>query len=194
MDALRARVLGHTGEEKKKLQELIELQPYKKENYYEMAECYFHNADVDPAINKYRDALKLEEQFPRAYNHLAYCYAWKGQHSQALNACNRYLELEPTANAYDSYGDIYMHAGEYAKAIEMKREAIRLQPDHYWASRNLAFINILQGRYKDAESALSPCSGKRKTPQRRRNVTRHWDFCTTGKGSCNEGEICATRD
>ena len=187
VDALRARVLGHTGEEKKKLQELIELQPYKKENYYEMAECYFHNADVDPAINKYRDALKLEEQFPRAYNHLAYCYAWKGQHSQALNACNRYLELEPTANAYDSYGDIYMHAGEYAKAIEMKREAIRLQPDHYWASRNLAFINILQGRYKDAESALKSLLGKTEDTSKKAQCYSALGFLYYRKGELQRG-------
>jgi serine/threonine protein kinase/Tfp pilus assembly protein PilF len=187
VDALRARVLGNIDDEKDFLHQLIELQPYKKENYYELAECYFHNANVDEAIPKYLEALKLEEQFPRAHNHLAYCYAWEGQHTLALNECNRYLDLEPTANAYDSYGDIYMHAGEYAKAIEMKRMAITLQPDNFWANRNLEFINILQGRYKDAERALKSLLEKAEDTSQKAQCYAALGFLYYRKGELQRG-------
>ncbi len=64
------------------------------ENLYELAESYFHTADVDEAIGKYQDALSLDSDFALAYNHLAYCYSWKGEHVLALAAARRYLELD----------------------------------------------------------------------------------------------------
>jgi len=189
VDALRARVLGNIDDEKKYLQELIGLQPYKKENYYELAECYFHNANVVEAIPKYLEALNLEEQFPRAHNHLAYCYAWEGEHPKALATCMRYLELEPSPNAYDSLGDIYMHAGEYADAIEMKRRAIQLQPDNFWANRNLAFINILQGRYKDAESTLKSLLEKAEDTSQKAQCYAALGFLYYRKGELQRGRL-----
>ena len=95
---------------------------------YELAESYFHTADVDEAISKYQDALSLDNKYELAYNHLAYCYSWRGDHAQALVACRRYLELDPSANAYDSLGDAYMQGGNYAKAEEMKSKAMQMDP------------------------------------------------------------------
>ncbi len=154
VEALLARVLGNLLYERDQLLKLIERQPYNKENYYELAECYFHTADVTEAIPKYLDALSLDDQFARAYNHIAYCYAWKGEHDRALEACKRYLELDKSANAYDSLGDIYMHAGDYARAKEMKQKAIEIEPHLSYARRNLGFIEILRGRNKAAEDKL----------------------------------------
>jgi serine/threonine protein kinase/tetratricopeptide (TPR) repeat protein len=154
MDALLARVSSQPFEERKHLQRLIGLQPFRREYVFELAESYFHTADVDDAILKYRDALKLDEGYALAYNHLGYCYAWKGDHPNALAALNRYLEIDKSANAYDSLGDIYMHAGEYAKAAEMKQRALQEDPGLYYAKRGLAFISILEGRQAAAEKQI----------------------------------------
>jgi serine/threonine protein kinase/Tfp pilus assembly protein PilF len=154
VEAFLARVFGKPFDERVFLQKLIGLQPYKREYLYELAESYFHTADVDDAISKYQDALSLDNRYALAYNHLAYCYAWKGEHAQALEACRRYLELDGSANAYDSLGDAYMLAGDYAKAEEMKTKAIQMDPKMYYAGRNLAFIEMLRGRYKAAAERL----------------------------------------
>ena len=66
----------------------------------------------------------------------------------------RYLEVDHSANAYDSLGDAYMLAGDYAKAEEMKSKAIQMDPQMYYASRNLAFIEMLRGRNKAAAERL----------------------------------------
>jgi tetratricopeptide (TPR) repeat protein len=155
VEAFLARVFGKPFEERVHLLKLIGLQPYKREYLYELAESYFHTADVDDAISKYQDALSLDSRFGRAYNHLAYCYSWKGEHAKALEACGHYLELDGSANAYDSLGDAYMQAGDYAKAEEMKAKAIQMDPQMYYAGRNLAFIEILRGRYKAAAERLN---------------------------------------
>jgi len=155
VEAFLARVFGKPFEERVYLQKLIGLQPQKTEYLYELAESYFHTADVDEAIPKYQDTLSLDNRFARAYNHLAYCYAWKGEHALALEAWRRYLEIDRSANAYDSLGDAYMQSGDYAKAEEMKTKAIQMDPQMYYAGRNLAYIDMMRGRNKAAAERLS---------------------------------------
>jgi eukaryotic-like serine/threonine-protein kinase len=154
VEAYRARVFGIPFEERVWFQKLIGLQPYKKEYLYELAESYFHTADVDEAIPKYQDALSLDSNYGLAYNHLAYCYAWKGEHTRALTAWLRYFDLDRSANAYDSLGDAYMLAGNYAKAQEMKTKAIRMDPQLSYASCNLAYIAMMRGQNKVAAEYL----------------------------------------
>jgi serine/threonine protein kinase/tetratricopeptide (TPR) repeat protein len=154
VEAFLARAFGKPFDERVHLQRLRERQPYKREYLYELAESYFHTADVDEAISKYLDALSLDSNYDLPYNHLAYCYAWKGDHALALEACRNYLKLAQSANAYDSLGDAYMLAGDYAKAEEMKTKAIQMDPKIYYASRNLAFIEMLRGQNKAAAERL----------------------------------------
>jgi tetratricopeptide (TPR) repeat protein len=47
-----------------------------------------------------------------------------------------------------------MHAGDYEKAEEMESKAIQMDPQMYYANRNLAFIEILRGNDKAAEERL----------------------------------------
>jgi eukaryotic-like serine/threonine-protein kinase len=159
VEAFLARVFGMPFEERVQWQKLIGIQPYKREYLYELAESYFHTADVDEAISKYQDALSLDNKYELAYNHLAYCYSWRGDHAQALVTCRRYLELDPSANAYDSLGDAYMLGGNYAKAEEMKSKAMQMDPQMYYAARNLAFIKIRCGRNKAAAEYLKSFLG-----------------------------------
>jgi tetratricopeptide (TPR) repeat protein len=154
VEALLARAFGEPLKERDYLLKLIGLQPYKEEYLYDLAESYFNTADVDDAITKYQDALRLDPFYALAYNHIAYCYAWKGEHARAIEACKRYLKLHQSANAYDSLGEIYMLAGDYGKAEEMKKQAISMDPQIYYASRNLAFIEMLRGQYKAASERL----------------------------------------
>ncbi len=154
INALLARVSGKPFEERVQLEKLLGLQPHRKEYVYELAESYFHTADADEAAAKYMEALKLDDKYALAYNHLGYCYSWKGDHPRALRAMTRYLELDPSPNAFDSLGDAYMSAGEYAKAFDAKRMALDQDPSLYYAKRTLAFIEILQGRNRDAEQRL----------------------------------------
>jgi eukaryotic-like serine/threonine-protein kinase len=159
VEAFLARVFGKTFEERVYLQKLIELRPYNRDYRYELAESYFHKADVEQAIGKYQDAISLDNKYSRAYNHMAYCYAWKGDHTRAVEACLRYVDLDRSANAYDSLGDIYMLAGDYKKAEEMKLKAIQKDPQIY-SSRNLAYIEILCGRNNAAAERLSSLIAK----------------------------------
>lgn len=154
VEAFLARVFGKPFDERVYLQKVIGLQPHKKENLYELAESYFHTADVEDAIAKYQDALNLDRYYARAYNHLAYCYTWKGDHAQAIDAGKRYLALDQSANAHDSLGDAYMQAGDYANAKACKTKALSMDPKIFYAIRTIAFIDMLHGRNAAAAQQL----------------------------------------
>lgn len=154
INALLARVSGKIFEERVQLGKLIGLQPHRVEYVYELAESYFHTADVDDAINYYQQALALDESYALAYNHLGYCYAWKGDHARALQVLTRYLQIDPSINAYDSLGDAYMLAGDYDNAEIMKRKAADKDPRLYYARRSLVFLDIFRGRYRAALQKL----------------------------------------
>ncbi|HYK87574.1 MAG TPA: protein kinase [Acidobacteriota bacterium] len=154
VEAFLARVFGKPFEERVNLQKLIGLQPHRKEYKYELAESYFHTADADEAISKYLDALKLDDRYAQAYNHIGLCYAWRGDHARAIEALKKYLEFDRSPNAYDSLGDAYMMAGDYQKAAEMKARCLQQDPQMYYASRSLVYIDVLSGRNRAAEERL----------------------------------------
>jgi tetratricopeptide (TPR) repeat protein len=152
--ALLARASGNAPEERKYLLRLSGLEPFRKDYVYELAESYFHTAEVDAAQESYIKALRLDNRYALAHNHLGYCYTWKGQHDLAIGEFNRYLELDRTANAYDSLGDAYFHRGDYSRAADAKRKVLEMDSGLYYAARSLAAIGILAGRYGSAQRML----------------------------------------
>jgi eukaryotic-like serine/threonine-protein kinase len=191
VEALLARAFGDSLKERDYLQKLIEIQPYKGEYLYELAESYFHTADADEAIGKYQDALSLDPDYALAYNHLAFCYAWKGEHNQALESCTRYLKLHHSANAYDSMGEIYMLAGDYANAEQMKERAIQMDPQIYYASRNLAVIKMLRGQNEAAGERLDSLLAATDNKVRRTQLYAALAFLNYRKGDLGSAKaVC----
>ena len=152
--ALLARASLNAPDERVELQRLIEVEPTSKEYVFELGESYFHTADADEAKVQYERALRFEPEYALAHNHLGYCYAWTGDHRRALEHLMRYVELDRSANAWDSLGDAYMHAGEYAKAVDAKQRASAQGPGLYFARRSLVDIDILAGRLAAADRRL----------------------------------------
>jgi tetratricopeptide (TPR) repeat protein len=152
--ALLARASLSASEERTKLQRLIELEGSNREYIFELGESYFHTADIDDARQQYERVLRLQPDYAKAYNHLGYCYAWSGQHAAALRAFDQYLKLDKSANAWDSLGDAYLNAGEYANAASAKNKALAQGQNLYYARNSLAAIAILTGRFTQADLTL----------------------------------------
>lgn len=153
-EALFARAAGNPHEERTYLQKLVELLPHRKEYRYELAESYFHTADVDQAIPKYLDALELDAEYALVHNHLGLCYAWKGDHTLAIESMRKYLEIDRSANAFDSIGDAYLCAGAYEEAARYKSMAVQQDPTLNYARRSLPYIDVFRGRARKAEGQL----------------------------------------
>ena len=159
-DSLRATALGYTltGEPEKAIdcyEELISYLPAYKESFYELAEAYFRNVEIQEAINYYRIALTIDPDYSLAHNHLAYCYSARGQHDSALVHVKKYLALDSTTNAWDSYGDILIAGGKLDSARWAKNQGLRRDSLRDYLYQGLAYINIEGLRFKEAEKNIN---------------------------------------
>ena len=154
LEALLARIDSRPRDERQFLGKLTEEFPFRKEYHYEFAESYFHCADSDEAIRHYTTALELDPKYSRAHNHIAYCYAWAGNHKLAEEHFQRYIQLDQTANAYDSLAAGYRLAGRYDEALSALERARELSPDLDYLYGNMARNYVLKGALSKASEAL----------------------------------------
>lgn len=154
INTLLARSEGKVFEERESLRRLAGRQAFRPEVLYELAESYFHSGDAAEAITHYQAAIGLDAEFARAWNHLGYCYSWLGNHAAAIHALTRYVELDNSANAYDSLGDGFLHAGLYEQGVEMKRRSVATDATSPYPKRQLAFALTFMGQYREAKELL----------------------------------------
>jgi serine/threonine protein kinase/tetratricopeptide (TPR) repeat protein len=154
LQALLARIDSKPSEERQYLGKLTEEFPFKKEYHYEFAESYFHCGDADEAIKYYAKALELDPNYSRAHNHIAYCYAWIGNHKRAEEHFKKNVQLSQKANAYDSLAAGYRLAGRYDEALSALERGAELSPNLDYLYGSMARNYILKGALSKALEAL----------------------------------------
>jgi tetratricopeptide (TPR) repeat protein len=93
--------------------------------------------DPKKAIEYLNNAIKLQPDYPRAYNVRGYAYDRLGQYQRAIEDYNEALRLKPDDSAtYINRGVAYFRLGQHQRAIEDYNEAIRLKPDNVSAYIN----------------------------------------------------------
>jgi tetratricopeptide (TPR) repeat protein len=165
LEAILARIDQNITLERSILRKMIGLQPQKKEFLFALAESFFHTADADLASIRFQQVLELDPDFALAHNHLGYCYSWKGEHDAAIASLERYLQLDGTANAYDSLGHGLMAAGKYDEARAAFQRSIDLDSSLEFTKYGLAFVEILQGRFQTAQNLLGQFIAESRSPQ-----------------------------
>jgi len=170
--ALMARVNFKPNEERQYIRQLIEAFPFKKEYHYELAESYFQCADADEAVKHYTQAIGLDPNYSLAHNHLAFCYSWMGNHALAEEHFKKYVELDATANSYDSLASGYMFAGRYDDAINAIERGKEIDPKLDYLYTNLARNFILRGSLQEAVKNIEEL--KKVTTREREKVNAHF--------------------
>jgi len=154
LEALLARIDSHASKERQHLGILTEAFPFKKEYLYEFAESYFYQGDAEEAIKHYSRALDLDPNYAKAHNQIAFCYSWIGNHKLAEDHFKRYVELDKTANAYDSLASGCMFAGNYKEAVETIEKGKELDPKLDYLYTNLCKNFILTGQLSKAAESI----------------------------------------
>jgi serine/threonine protein kinase len=154
-EALSARVSDDFQKEISILRKIYNRFPSRKETAYEVAEAYYRVCDIQNAIDYYKKALILDKDYALAHNHLGYCYTHRGMHEEAIKHFRIYLELDSTANAYDSLGDGYMVAGLLDSAQWALGNAIKLDSSLSYIYWSLFEVRIRQGKINEALSATN---------------------------------------
>ncbi len=93
----------------------------------------------------YREALRLQPNYPEAHNNLAILLRAKGDQAGAAQSYREALRLRPDyPEAHYNYAILLESRDSIAGALEHYREALRLQPGYVDAHNSLA--NLLKGR------------------------------------------------
>lgn len=152
--ALEARLKGDLRSAIRISKDIINLKPEDKEPPYNVAELYFQLCDIERAIGYYKQSLRHDSLFTSSINHLAYCYSHLGDHEKALRLFRRYVKIDSTANAFDSWGDGFLGAAKLDSAEWAKEEGIKIDSDLAYLYSSLAYINIRQGKFKKANENI----------------------------------------
>ena len=150
LKALEARIHRQPMEEREYLRQLIEAFPLSREYRYEFAESYFHCGDGEEAIKHYQEALRLDPDYALAHNHIAFCYAWIGDHPKAGGHFARYISLDQTPNSYDSQACGFMFSGQYNMAIAALQRGLQINPTVDYIHGRMATTLMLTGELSKA--------------------------------------------
>jgi len=84
-----------------------------------------------------------------AYKGLGSVYCEKKKYSEAIEACNKALQIDPKdAEAYNCLGSIYCIMKEYNDAISAFQKALAINPAYSVASDNLKLAKEAQSKAK----------------------------------------------
>lgn len=85
----------------------------------------------------------------------------EGDNSQAERLFLEVLKAEPRAiEAYNNLGVVYEHCGDYARARDMHRRALDINPDYVYSRGNLAIYLLRDGDVDGAERLVQPLANR----------------------------------
>jgi len=126
-------------------QKSIELYPTAEAHTF-LGWAYSFQGKYDDAIGECRKAIQLDPDFGNPYNDIGAYLIEKGRLEEAVP----WLEKAIEAKRYDSYcfphynlGRVWEAKGDWPKALEAYRQALKMNPDYTLASRALSRLQGL---------------------------------------------------
>ena len=137
--AYEHQMRGELNEAERLYKQSIELYPTAEAHTF-LGWAYSFDGLYDDAINECRKAIQLDPDFGNPYNDIGAYLIEKGRLDDAIP----WLEKATLAKRYDSYcfpyynlGRIWEAKGEWNKALESYKKALKLNPDYTLALRAL---------------------------------------------------------
>lgn len=141
--------------------ELINTDPQNLHYRLKLGNCYERIENTDKALECYRMILMENRDFVPAIRRLMYMYSYLSNKERDLELCKkgveyatRLIELTGNAEGYVERGNLYIDLYELEKAVEDCREAIKLDPDAYYAYNNLGCALLKLRRIDEAIEPL----------------------------------------
>ena len=116
----------------------------------------FKNGEMDQAIELFKRAAEVDENFYRAWAYLGMAYAQKEQLDPAIEAYRKCIDLAPAYHkAFNNIGELYRRKGLLDYAAMVFKMATEIEPNlsHYFYNLGITYTEI--GMHAQAEGALS---------------------------------------
>jgi Flp pilus assembly protein TadD len=148
------------------LERSIELQPDLPDAYLALGNAHARLGRVGDAIDAYRQALEVDEEFAAAHTNLGAAYLRQidsaadsdttaGQVQKAIDSFRTALELEPEdAETHANLGSALLQASQMSEARDEFEEALRLDPNLAEARVGMGYLYLLTGQAQEAVTYL----------------------------------------
>ncbi len=129
--------------------------PALAEAHNNLGLAYEAEANINAAIDHYKEALSLKTNYSSAYVNLGRAYYIGGDRRAAMENYMAALSFNPEkAEAHNNLANIYMQSGELQKASIHLAEAVRLKPGSLEITYNLASLSFELKHYGRAISGF----------------------------------------
>jgi len=119
--------------------------------YNNLGVVQFQKGDLDDAIKKYEQSLRLNPDYPEAHYNLGSALLQKGQIEEAIEHSRKALQLQPNdPDAHVVLGNAFMAKQDVDGAINQYAQALALRPDDSNAHYNLATALREKGEFEQA--------------------------------------------
>lgn len=117
-------------------------------------QLFFMRQEFNKSILSHKKAIELNPNTPEAYVGMGWALIYLDKPMEALEYMNKAVRLNPVLSPSDlqAFGIIYRMLGQYEKAIDMYKKALKKQPDNWRAYMGLALNYSLSGQDNKARS------------------------------------------
>ncbi len=120
-------------------------------DYYELGEKFLEQKQWEEAVTSYRQAIKLNQNFPWSYYKLGQALTQLQKWDEAITAYQKAIELNPNFSwSYHNLGNALFELQKWEEAVNAYRSFIKLNSDNYWAYHKLAEALVKVGEIDEA--------------------------------------------
>ncbi len=142
-------------------QQAIRLDPMDKRAYYELGNLYRAFGAYEDALGLYRKQLEIEPRHTSSWKGIALAHLAMGDEEKATAALNRARDIrgateELTQDLYlqTQLAFLYLQKNNLPQARKAAEAALLIEPRYAWARIAAAEVDLVEGKYFDAERNL----------------------------------------
>lgn len=138
---------NNIAEAENQLKEILEAGFESPQAWSALAYCQWKQESIEPALNSYQEALRLDEENFNAVNGLGYILAESGKDiDRAIELCHKAVRSDPQNMAYrDSLGWALFRAGKTSEAAFHLNEAHTSCPEDSTIKNHLETVRNYEG-------------------------------------------------
>jgi len=146
---------GDTVKQKDYLDKLVTAYPNDERAQFNLANYYFGQQELEPAVEHYRKATDIAPNYSPAYNVLGYAYRQQGDYTSAERAFKKYIDLIPNdPNPYDSYAELLLKMGRFEESQAQYHRALTIDPHFVPSHFGLSAALLYRGKAAEAQAEL----------------------------------------
>lgn len=140
------------------LQKSLEFNYKNKEVHNTIGVIYLQKLeDYEKAIFHFKEALKIDKEYPEAANNLGTAYAKTKRYNEAIEYYKQAInnpQYRNTALALNNLGMVYYRINKFDDAIEVFKEALKRYSNFHLPYYGLALCYNAKGMYGDSAIAM----------------------------------------